>query len=161
MPTTQPETQFVAEPGRHDMTTTAVQDAPREAVWRAFTDPELIVRHWGPEGLATEIDRLDVRPGGEWRFVQRDDEGNEYPFRGVIHTVEPNERIIQTFEWEGLPGHVCLQTLTLEDAEGGGTRVIQHAVFQTVEDRDGMADMGAREFAPEGTARLAEVLRSL
>jgi uncharacterized protein YndB with AHSA1/START domain len=161
MPTTKPEATFTAEPGRHDMQTVSVQDAPREAVWRAFTDPELLVRHWGPEELTTEVDEFDPRPGGRWRFVHRDAEGNEYAFRGVIHSLEPNERIIQTFEWEGLPGHVCLQTLTLEDAENGGTRVTQHAVFQTVEDRDGMADTGARDFAPEGVARLAEVLRSL
>lgn len=161
MTITQPETQFVAEPGAHDMTVVSVQDAPREAVFRAFTDPELLVRFWGPASLTTTIDRFDMRPGGEWRFVQTDPEGNEYAFRGVVHSVVPNERIIQTFEWEGLPGHVCLQTLTLGDAEGGGTTVTQHAVFQTVEDRDGMADTGAREFAPEGTARLADVLRSL
>ena len=160
MSTTQPETQFIAEPGRHDMAVVSVQDAPREAVWRAFTERELLVRHWGPDSLTTEVEEFDPRPGGRWRFVQRDEEG-EYAFRGVVHSVEPNERLIQTFEWEGLPGHVCLQTLTLEDAEGGGTRVTQHAVFQSVEDRDGMADAGAREFAPQGVAMLAEVLRTI
>ena len=160
MTVTKPEAQFIAEPGKHDMTTVSVHDAPREAVWRAFTDVDLLIRHWGPEGLTTEVDEYDPRPGGRWRFVQRDDDG-EYAFRGVIHSMEPNERLIQTFEWEGLPGHVCLQTLILEDAEGGGTRVTQHAVFQTVEDRDGMADTGAREHAPVGVAQLAEVLRNL
>ena len=160
MPTTTPEMQFIAEPGKHDMTTVSVHDAPRDAVWRAFTEQELLIRHWGPEGLTTEVDEYDPRPGGRWRFVQRGDDG-EYAFRGVIHSMEPNERLIQTFEWEGLPGHVCLQTLILEDAGEGRTRVTQHAVFQTVEDRDGMADAGAREFAPEGVAKLAEVLREL
>lgn len=161
MTMTKPEAQFIAEPGKHDFTVVSVHDAPREAVWRAFTEQELLIRHWGPEGLTTEVDEYDPRPGGRWRFVQRDEEGNEYAFRGVIHSLEPNERLIQTFEWEGMPGHVCLQTLILEDADEGRTRVTQHAVFQTVEDRDGMADTGAREFAPEGVAKLAEVLRDL
>jgi len=160
MATTTPEMEFIAEPGRHDFTVVSVHDAPREAVWRAFTEQELLIRHWGPEGLTTEVDEYDPRPGGRWRFVQRDADG-EYAFRGVIHSMEPNERLIQTFEWEGMPGHVCLQTLILEDAGDGRTRVTQHAVFQTVEDRDGMADTGAREFAPEGVAKLAEVLRDL
>jgi uncharacterized protein YndB with AHSA1/START domain len=159
MSTTPPETTFVAEPGSHAMTSTAVQAAPREAVYRAYTDPELLVRFWGPPELSTEVDEFDLRPGGRWRIVHRDADG-EYAFRGVIHSLVPNEQIIQTFEWEGLPGHVCLQTLTLEDAEGG-TKVTQHAVFQSVEDRDGMADTGARDFAPMGMARLAEVLRDL
>jgi uncharacterized protein YndB with AHSA1/START domain len=160
MPTTQPETTFVAEPGSHAMTSTAVQAAPREAVYRAYTDPELLVRFWGPPELSTEVDEFDLRPGGRWRIVHRDEEGNEYAFRGVIHSLVPNEQIIQTFEWEGMPGHVCLQTLTLEDAEGG-TKVTQHAVFQSVEDRDGMAETGGREFAPVGMAQLAEVLADM
>jgi uncharacterized protein YndB with AHSA1/START domain len=160
MPTTQPETTFVAEPGSHSLTSTAIQAAPREAVYRAYTDPELLVRFWGPPELSTEVDEFDLRPGGRWRFVHRDEEGNEEAFRGVIHSLVPNEQIIQTFEWEGLPGHVSLQTLTLEDAEGG-TKVTQHAVFQSVEDRDGMAETGARDFAPVGMAQLAEVLADL
>lgn len=161
MTTTSPQTTFVAEPGKHDMTIVAVHDAPREAVYRAYTEPELIVRWWGPAELETRIDELELRRGGRWRFVHTAPDGSEYAFRGVIHDLVPNERIVQTFEWEGMPGHVSLQTLTLEDAEGGGTRVAAHAVFQTVEDRDGMAESGARDHQPVGTAQLAEVLRSL
>jgi uncharacterized protein YndB with AHSA1/START domain len=160
MPTTAPETTFVADPGKHDMTVIAVQDAPREAVYRAYTEPELIVRWWGPAELETRIDELELRRGGRWRFVHTAPDGSEYAFRGVIHDLVRNERIVQTFEWEGMPGHVSLQTLTLEEAEGGGTKVTAHAVFQTVEDRDGMADTGARDHAPVGAAQLAEVLRS-
>jgi len=160
MTVTKPDTQFIAEPGAHDFTIVAVQDAPREAVFRAYTEPELIKRWWGPAELTTTIDELDLRPGGVWRFVQTDPEGNEHGFRGVIHAVVPGELIIQTFEWEGMPNHVSLQTLRLEDAESGGTKITAHAVFQTVEDRDGMADTGAREFAPEGMARMAEALQT-
>jgi len=159
MPTTKPETTFVAEPGSHELTSIAVQDAPREAVYRAYTDPELLARFWGPQDFETVVDEFDPRPGGRWRIVHRDADG-EYAFRGVFHDLVPNERIIQTFEWEGLPGHVSLQTLTLEDTDGG-TKVTAQAVFQSVEDRDGMADTGARDFAPVGMAQLAEVLADL
>ena len=72
MPTAQPETTFVAEPGTHEMTSTAVQAAPREAVYRAYTDPELLVRFWGPPELPTEVDEFDPKPGGRWRMIYRD-----------------------------------------------------------------------------------------
>ena len=160
MPTTQLETTFVAEPGTHEMTSTAVQAAPREAVYHAYTDPELLVRFWGPPELSTEVDEFDPKPGGRWRMIHRDADGNEYAFRGVFHSLVPNEQIIWTFEWEGMPGHVSLETLTLEDVKGG-TKVTAHSVFQSVEDRDGMADSGARDFAPVGMAQLAEVLREI
>jgi uncharacterized protein YndB with AHSA1/START domain len=155
-----PDTTFTADLGTLDMTTTAVIDAPAAKVYRAFTEADLVVRWWGPAELTSRVDTFDVSDGGRWRIVQTDPDGNEYAFNGVVHSVVPNERVIQTFEFEGLPGHVCLQTLTLEET-GGKTKVTEHAVFQTVEDRDGMADTGARDFAPIGMAQLSEVVASL
>lgn len=157
---TGPDTQFVAEPGTHEMIVTAVIDGPREAVYRAHTEPDLIAQWWGPAELTTTIDKCDVTTGGAWRNVHTDPGGNEYAFRGVYHEVVPSERIVGTFEFEGMPGHVSLATTTFEDVDGK-TKVTQHTVFQSVEDRDGMADTGAREFAPVGMAQLAEVVRNL
>lgn len=160
MTTTKPDTQFVAEPGAYDMTVTAVIEAPKDKVYRAFAEPDLIAQWWGPPGLKTDIVTCECTTGGSWRFVHRDDDGNEYAFRGVLHEVVPPGRIVQTFEFEGMPGHVSLQTATLEEVDGG-TKVTQHSVFQSVEDRDGMADTGARDFAPVGMAQLAEVVSTL
>lgn len=157
---TKPDTTFTADPGTFDMTTTAVIDAPAAKVYRAFTEPDLLVQWWGPAELKSRVDSFDATAGGRWRIVHIDPDGNEYGFNGVVHSVVPNERIIQTFEFEGMPGHVCLQTLMLEETDGR-TEVTEHAVYQSVEDRDGMADSGARDFAPIGMAQLAEVVAKL
>ena len=161
MSTTAPETTFVAEPGSHEATTVAVIDAPREAVYRCFVEPDLLARWWAPPRYAVEIEEFDPTPGGRWRFLNIDpDDGSEHVFKGVCHDAVANERICQTFEWEGLPGHVCLQTAGFEDAEGG-TRVTEQIVFQSVADRDGMAEAGMKEQAPVGMAQLQEVAKSL
>src|SRR2546429_8848949 len=132
-------THILAEPGKQEMVIMREFDAPRELVFKACIDPKLIPQWWGPRYLSTEVDKMDVRPGGEWRFINRDAEGNEYAFHGVYHKVLAPERIIDTFEFEGLPetGHVTLETMTLEDLAGGTTRVNAPSVFQSGADRDG------------------------
>ncbi len=154
------KTHSTAEPGRQDIVTTRIFDAPRDLVWRAVTDPEFIPRWWGPRSLTTTVEQMDVRPGGIWRFVQRDAEGNEYAFRGVYHDITPPERLIYTFEFEGMPGHVLLETVTLEDLNGR-TKMTDRSVFQTVEDRDGMLASGMEEGAAESMDRFAELLREM
>ena len=157
--TTAPETTFVAEDGRNDATVIAVIDAPREAVYRAYTERDLFSQWWGPAELTSKVDVFDPVSGGSWRIVHVDPAGGEYGFHGVFHLVSPG-MIIQTFEWEGLPGHVSLQTVNLEDVDGR-TKVTQHAVFQTVADRDGMKASGMEEFAPVGMAQLEAVAAKL
>jgi uncharacterized protein YndB with AHSA1/START domain len=113
----------VAEPGNHDISITRSFDAPRDLVFRAFTEPEAVRQWWGLSTTETVVDELEARPGGRWRFVERDGEGNEYGFRGVYHEATAPERIVYTFEFEGMPGHVLLETVTLEDeylAKGSG-----------------------------------------
>lgn len=158
--TTEPETTLIAEPGRHDATVTAIVAAPLEAVWRAYTEPALFVRWWGPQELTSRVERWEPHAGGSWRIVHVDPDGNEYGFRGVYHDVVAQERITLTFEFEGVPGHVCLETHTFE-AVDGGTRVTQHSVFQAVEDRDGMLQSGMEEHSPVAMAQLQTVARSL
>lgn len=156
-----PKYDLVIEPGKQEIFMTMTYNAPRELVFRAYTDPALIPQWWGPRYLTTEIDKLDARPGGEWRFVQRDPDGNEYAFHGVFHDVSAPERIIQTFEWEGMPGHVQMETAVFEDLGGGRTRVVSQSVFQSVEDRDGMAASGMEEGISDGNNRMEELLAQL
>ncbi|MCL4803624.1 MAG: SRPBCC family protein [Anaerolineae bacterium] len=149
-----------AKPGTLEIVSTMTLNAPRELVFRAYTDPALIPQWLGPRNLTTTIDKLDARSGGQWRYVHRDAEGNIYAFHGVFHEVTAPERIIQTFEWEGMPGHVQLETAVFEDL-GGRTRVVSQSVFQSVEDRDGMMSSGMEVGVNEGYERMTELLAAL
>ena len=157
------KTVVTAEPGKQEMIITREFDAPRELVFQAFTDPELVPQWWGPRRLSTLVDKMDVRSGGLWRFINRDSDGNEYGFHGVYHEVCAPERIIDTFEFEGLPeaGHVCLETLTLEALPGGRTRLTAQSVFQSVADRDGALQSGMEEGLNESYERLTELLETM
>jgi uncharacterized protein YndB with AHSA1/START domain len=126
-------------------------------VFAAYTDPELSPQWWGPRGTTTIVDQMDVRPGGAWRFVNRDSDGSETGFRGTYREVTPPERIVQTFEWEGMPGHVLVETATFEDL-GGRTKVTATSLFHTSEERDGMLASGMERGLTETHDRLAELL---
>jgi uncharacterized protein YndB with AHSA1/START domain len=157
------QTTITAEPGKQEILITREFDAPRELVFKACTDPQLIPQWWGPRNLSTEVDKLDLRPGGQWRFLNRDAQGNEYGFHGVYHEVLAPERIIDTFEFEGLPekGHVTLETMKLEELPGGRTRLIAQSVFQSVADRDGMLQSGMEAGVHDTYDRLAELLKKM
>jgi len=150
-------THLIAEPGKQEIVITRVFDAPREIVFRAYTDPNLIPQWWGPKSLTTTVAKMDVKPGGVWRFVQRDAHGNEYAFNGVYHEILPPQRLVHTFEFEGMPGHVLLETVTFEEFEDK-TKLTDKSVFQTVEDRDGMLKSGMEKGAVETMDRFAEEL---
>lgn len=137
-----------------------VFDAPRELVFKTYTDPNLIPKWWGPRRLTTTIDKMEVRVGGRWRFVQHDAAGSEYAFNGEYREIVPCERISYTFEFEGLPGHVLLETVTFEEHDGK-TKLTVTALFQSAEDRDGMLQSGMEEGATESQDRLAELLESI
>ncbi len=160
---TKNKTNVTAEPEKQEIVITREFDAPRELVFKAVTDPTLIPQWWGPRYLSTEVDKMDVRPGGQWRFINRDAEGKAYVFHGVYHEVLAPERVIDTFEFEGLPetGHVTLETMKLEALPGGRTRLIAQSVFQSVADRDGMLQGGMEEGVNDTYDRLAELLKKL
>ncbi len=151
---------LVAEPGKHDIRMSRDFDAPRELVFKAMTDPKLLPRWWGPTSVTTIVDKMEVRTGGIWRYVQRDADGNEYGFYGVYHQVMSPERLVYTFEFEGMPGHVLLETVTLEE-HNGKTTVTDSSIFQTVEDRDGMLQHGMEEGAVESWDRFEELLKTM
>jgi len=144
-------------PGKQEIVGSRLFDAPRELVFKTMTDPTLIPRWWGPRRHATRVDEMEVRAGGRWRYVLRDPDGDETAFHGVYHDLTAPERLIYTFEWEGQPGHVLLETVTLEDV-GGQTKMTDLLVFQSVADRDGMVENGMESGARETMDRLEELL---
>ena len=147
----------VAEPGSHEITVTRSFDAPRDLVFKAFTDPEAVAQWWGLRDSETVVDELDPRPGGRWRFVESSKGGGEDAFHGVYHDAVTPERIVYTFEYEGMPGHVLLETITFEERDGR-TLMTDSSVFQSVADRDGMLQSGMESGAAESFDRLDEYL---
>jgi len=136
-------------------------DAPRERVFAAITNPALIPQWWGPRGTATIVDQMDVRVGGAWRFVIENADGRQRAaFRGTYREISPPERVVQTFEWEGMPGHVAVETLELEDL-GERTRLVTTSVFHTTGERDGALGSGMEHGVNETYARLDELLARL
>ena len=133
-------------------------DAPRQLVFEAMLDPALIPQWWGPRRYTTEVDKMDVRVGGTWRFVNRAADGGEHWFHGEYREIVPPERVVQTFEYEPLAGHFSVDTMTLEDLGDGRTLMRVRSRFSSKEDRDGMLQSGAESGARETYERLAEIL---
>ncbi len=152
-------TRITADPGLPFIDMERDFAAPRELLYRAHTDPELLIRWLGPNKYRMTVDRFDVRDGGTWRYVHADDE-HEHGFHGVFHGAPSMDGIVQTFEYEGYPGHVSLERLTFEDVPGG-TRIQIRSVFQSVEDRDGMIESGMETGLNEGYARLDDLVDRL
>ncbi|MGA9187182.1 MAG: SRPBCC family protein [Methanosarcina sp.] len=156
-------TKITAEPGKQEIFITREFDAPQELVFKAFTDPKLYTQWLGPSGLTMMLEIFEPRNGGMWRYIQKDQDGNEYAFHGVNHEVTAPERIISTFEFEGLPekGHVILETARFEALPGDRTKLTSQSVFQTVEDRDGMFQSGMEEGINDSYDRLDELLEKM
>lgn len=150
----------LSTPGEREIHVERNFEAPRERVFAAYTDPELIPKWWGPYGTTTVVAELDARAGGRWRFVSQDSNGEEAAFRGVFREVVAPERIVWTFEWEGMPGHVSVETARFEDLGDGRTKVTSDTVFHTGAERDGMLDSGMERGMNETFARLDELLAS-
>jgi uncharacterized protein YndB with AHSA1/START domain len=149
-------TTITARPGTPFIEITREFAASPSAVFRAYTEPDLVKQWLGPRDLEMEILEYDARPGGSYRYVHRAERG-EFRFRGVFHSVEDGEKIIQTFEYEGAPGEVCLETMTLTEV-GGRTRLHTRSVFPSVEARDAMVAGGMERGVVEGFEQLDELL---
>ncbi|SKC72347.1 SRPBCC family protein [Ohtaekwangia koreensis] len=158
--TTKNQLKVVAEPGKQDIYMYREFDAPREMVFKAFIEPDLVVQWLGPKNMKMRIEKYDMRTGGSYRYIHADEKGNEYAFNGVVHEVSAPERAIQTFEFEGLPerGHVSLDTALFEVLPGNRTRVTMQSVFRTVAARDGMVQSGMERGVREGFERLDALL---
>lgn len=155
-------TTIIAEPSKQELFIIREFDAPPSLVYRAHIEQEIFAQWLGPRDLTVEFTTFEPVTGGRWRFINKDKDGNEYGFHGTFHEVSP-ERIIQTFEFEGLPesGHVSLETMTLEALPNGRTRLTSHAIYQSIADRDGMVESGMETGVNEGYDRLDEMLANL
>jgi uncharacterized protein YndB with AHSA1/START domain len=132
-------------------------DAPRSKVFRAHTDPDLVSRWLGPRGIEMTVDRWDCRTGGEYRYIHSRD-GEEFAFHGSFHEVRPEEVIVQTFTFEGMPDSVSLERLVLTDLGDGRTRLVATSLVDSFEARDAMVASGMEHGIVEGYERLDEVL---
>jgi uncharacterized protein YndB with AHSA1/START domain len=154
------KTRITAEPAMPLITVSCEFDAPRDLVFRAHTDPELLVQWLGPRDLTLTVDRYETRDGGRWRYVHTDSAGNSYGFHGVFHGDPSPDAIVQTAEFEGAPGHVKLDTTTLRQ-HGPTTLVRTVSVFPSVADRDAMIASGMERGTRDSAERLAELLATL
>lgn len=153
-----------------------VFDAPKDLVWKMYTDPKLIPLWWGPKRLATKVEKMDVRPGGTWRFIQFDKDGRSYAFHGTYREVVPLECMIYTFSFEGIPPeHELFQTVKFEEykkpfrkndviplrsSETARTKVTETTVYKTIEDLEKMLNLGMKEGVIESMDRFGELLTS-
>ena len=153
-------TTITAEPGVQELFITREFDASRELVFKAHIDPDLFVQWLGPHGYEMKLETFEPRNGGGYRYLHKDKDGNEFGFHGAFHVMTP-ERMVQTFEFEGYPGHVSLDSMTLEELPGGRTKITIQSVFQSVADRDGMVQAGMEKGVREGYERLDEILKAL
>jgi len=152
------ETVIKAEPGKQEIFIIREFEAPRELVFKAFTTAEIVEQWLGPCNLTMHIEKFEPWAGGSYRYIHSDPAGNQFGFRGVCHECIEPERIIQTFEFEGLPekGHVVLETLKLEALPGDRTRATTQSVFQSVADRDGMLMAGMEHGVRDSHQKLDE-----
>ena len=156
-------TKVIAEPGKQEIIIDREFDAPRDLVFKAFTDPKLLTQWLGPRILTMTLETFEPKNGGAWRFVHKDRDGNAYAFHGVHHEVANPERIVRTFEFEGVleKGHVSLETAKFEEMPDGRTRLTVQSIFQSVRDRDGMLQAGMKEGVNDSYDRLDELLEKM
>ncbi len=145
--------------GDRELRTERIFNAPRDRVWKAMTDPALVAQWWG-RGNKLVIEKLEVKRGGHWRFVEHSDHG-QHGFEGRYREVKPPELLEYTFEWDGQPGHVVVDSTTLEDLGDGRTRILVTSMFMTAVDRDGMMQSGMEQGMNESYAALDKVLASM
>ena len=156
------QTQIIAEPGKQEVYITREFDAERELVFQAHADPDILVQWLGPDNREMKIDVYDSRSGGSYRYTILSDAGKEIAaFNGAIHEVTAPERIIQTFEFEGLPerGHVTLDTITFTELPNNRTKMTIHSVCRSVADRDAMMQSGMEKGLNEGYSKLDKLLK--
>ncbi|CAN5142936.1 SRPBCC family protein [soil metagenome] len=157
---TKNQTKITAEPGKQELFITREFDAPRELVFKAFTDPALYVQWLGPTGYQMTLEQFEPWCGGSYKYFHSDNDGNAYAFHGTFHEVLAPERIIGTFEFDGMPekGNVEFDTSKFTALPGDRTKLVIQAVYQSVQARDGMIRSGMERGITEGFNTLDEVL---
>ncbi|KQQ92789.1 polyketide cyclase [Leifsonia sp. Leaf325] len=156
--TTTPDTTIEVDPTLPTIRIVREFDAPRERVFRAWTDPELYARWLGPDDITTEIAQWDARTGGAWRWSNSRDGRELAVFWGSFHEVRLNDRIVQTVTFDEYPDGVCLETILFEDLGDGRTRVTDISLVDSLEARDGMVASGMEHGVIAGYAKLDALL---
>ena len=146
----------ISTPTDRELRIERIFDAPIDRVWQAYSDPQLIAQWWG-RGNKLVIEKMEVERGGHWRFVEHSPDG-VHGFEGRYRDVTPPERVVQTFEWDGMPAHVSIETVTFEDLGDGRTRVVNTTVFHTTEERNGMMSAGMEQGLAQSYAALDRLL---
>jgi uncharacterized protein YndB with AHSA1/START domain len=146
----------VTTPADREIRSERIFNASRSRVWRALTDPKLVPEWWG-RGNKLVVERMELHRGGHWRFVEHSPDGT-HGFEGRYREVLPEERVVQTFEWDGMPGHVVVETMTLEDLGDGRTKLVTISLFHTTEERDGMLHAGMEQGRNQSYAALDALL---
>jgi uncharacterized protein YndB with AHSA1/START domain len=154
--TTTPRKATVTTPTDREILIERIFDAPRDRVWRAFTEPALLAQWWG-RGNTLDVERFELERGGHWRFVEHGPEG-VHGFEGRFREVTPPERIVQTFEWDGMPAYVIIESLELVDLGDGRTKVVNRSFFYSTEERDGMLQSGMEQGLNQSYAALDALL---
>ena len=151
-----PAASKVTTPADREIRIERVFNAPRDRVWKAFTDPKQLAQWWG-RGNKLVIERLELERGGHWRFVEHGPEG-VHGFEGRFREVTPPEKLVQTFEWDGMPAYVIINSTTFEDLGDGRTRIVTTSLFHTSEERDGMLSSGMEQGLNQSYAALDKLL---
>lgn len=146
----------VTTPTDREIHVERIFNAPRARVWQAFTDPKLVAQWWG-RGNKLVIERMEVERGGHWRYIEHSPDG-PHGFEGRYREVTPPQRLVQTFEWDGMPGYVMIETVNFEDLGDGRTRVVTTMLAHTTEERDGMLNSGMEEGMNQSFAALDKLL---
>ena len=146
----------VTTPTDREIRVERVFNAPRDRVWRAYSDPKLLAQWWG-RGNKLDVERFEFEKGGHWRVVERSSDG-VHRFEGRFREIKPMDRIMQTFEYDGMPGHVSVETADFQDLGDGRTRVVSTSLFHTHEERDGMLKSGMTDGMNESYAALDQLL---
>ena len=148
----------LTKPSDREIRVERIFNASRDRVWQAFTDPKLIAQWWG-RGNKLVIEKMEVVKGGHWRVVEHAD-GQEHGFEGRYREVTPQERIVRTFEWDGMPGYPIVETEEFVDLGDGRTKLIATSLFYQTEERDGMMQSGMEGGMNESYAALDRLLAS-
>lgn len=154
------KTNFIIDLGKQEITMTRVFDAPRELLYKVFTDPKHKAIWWRCNTVTNILVQMDVRPGGAWRIIQKGEDGKEFAFHGEYLEVTPPEKIVNTSEFEDMPGHVITETATFEE-QAGKTKLTLASSFQTLEDLEGMVKAGMESGSTESMDHIEELLITL
>lgn len=148
------ETEFVVDKKNLEVKLSRVFDTTPERLWQAHTEADQIAQWWEN----TTIDKLDVKVGGEWRFVSGDN--GEHAFKGVFKELDKPNKIVRTFEYEPVAGHVMVESVMFEALPDGKTKQTTISKFKNVDDLNGMVSMGMEDGAEAGLDRLAKVVEN-